>query len=186
MALHAPNASATQRAGRITEKGAKGARRTSSAQCPSQQRVPHMSAAQSPPATQLHGRGKQHAIPTCSCVVLPAPLTPTSPARSPFFTSQLMSLSTCWFLKVIATWRRARSARQRAVCRAGHPGRVVAGPEPGRQQVAGRWKDARWQWQRGVGELSHMLMWWRAGCGKGEPQSHKAANGRADGRAVGG
>ena len=37
-----------------------------------------------PPCLRRHPR-------TCSCVVLPAPLTPTSPTRSPFFTSQLTS-----------------------------------------------------------------------------------------------
>ena len=61
---------------------------------------------------------------TCSCVVLPAPLTPTSPTRSPFFTSQLMSRSTCWFLKVMAICGTggagaAAGGRQRAVSRAG-------------------------------------------------------------------
>jgi hypothetical protein len=46
-----------------------------------------------------------------SCVVLPAPFQPTRPTRSPFFTSQLMSLSTSAPLKACArgalAWRRA-------------------------------------------------------------------------------
>lgn len=42
----------------------------------------------------------------CSCVVLPAPFTPTSPTRSPFLTSQLMSLRTFWFLKEMETFVR--------------------------------------------------------------------------------
>ena len=41
----------------------------------------------------------------CSCVVLPAPLTPTRPTRSPFLTSHVQFFSTWWFLKVIETCR---------------------------------------------------------------------------------
>mmetsp|Transcript_29131 Transcript_29131/g.74720 ORF Transcript_29131/g.74720 Transcript_29131/m.74720 type:complete len:252 (+) Transcript_29131:202-957(+) len=39
-----------------------------------------------------------------SCVVFPAPFTPTSPTRSPFLQVQVTSFSTCWFLNVMDTF----------------------------------------------------------------------------------
>jgi hypothetical protein len=42
-------------------------------------------------------------LPLLLLLLAACPHSPTRPTRSPFFTSQVQSLSTCWFLNVIDT-----------------------------------------------------------------------------------
>ena len=49
----------------------------------------------------LPASGCKAPVMICSCVVFPAPFTPTRPTFSPFLTSQETSFRTCWFLNVI-------------------------------------------------------------------------------------
>ena len=70
---------------------------------------------------------------SCSCVVFPAPLTPTRPTRSPFLHSQETFFRTCAFLKVSETF--SRRTPEGTVCAAAAAAAAEALPRPARAEA---------------------------------------------------